>query len=66
MQMLLKSTTRTSAWFLGIMLLLGTQAFAGEFPDEWFIRDGNRPASLKNIEGKPAPELQPAPYHPRR
>jgi thiol-disulfide isomerase/thioredoxin len=58
MHTLLKSTIRTSAWFFGIMLLLGTQAFAGEFPDEWFIRDGNRPASLKNIEGKPAPELQ--------
>ena len=43
------------------LAVLGTMAFAAsadEFPDEWFIRGSERPAALKQVEGKPAPELR--------
>ncbi|MAD78222.1 MAG: hypothetical protein CMJ51_02495 [Planctomycetaceae bacterium] len=44
-----------------VLAVLGTMASAAsadEFPDEWFIRGSERPAALKQVEGKPAPELR--------
>jgi len=40
--------------------LLASSALAAppSFPDEWFFEGTNRPAPLKALEGKPAPELE--------
>ncbi len=41
-----------------IVLAAASAALAGDtIPDEWFFDGANRPASLKALEGKPAPEL---------
>lgn len=38
--------------------LSSTSADDKSIPDEWFFDGANRPAPLKELEGKPAPELQ--------
>ncbi len=50
-----RALLRAVAYFLA---LTGTVANAGpEIPNDWFFEGANRPASLKALEGKPAPEL---------
>ncbi len=42
-------------WVLGIARIACGDG--SKFPDEWFFEGANRPAVLKALEGKPAPEL---------
>ncbi|MCH2133761.1 MAG: TlpA family protein disulfide reductase [Phycisphaerales bacterium] len=51
-------TTPTLAFRILAFLLAASVCSAGEFPDEFFFSGANRPASLKALEGKPAPELE--------
>jgi cytochrome c biogenesis protein CcmG/thiol:disulfide interchange protein DsbE len=36
------------------------QAVAADIPDDWFFDGANRPKPLKELEGKPAPDLDPS------
>ncbi|MEY3027274.1 MAG: Thiol-disulfide oxidoreductase ResA [Planctomycetota bacterium] len=53
---------RTLALAAGALLatLVATAALAAppKIPDDWFFDGANRPAPLKQLEGKPAPELE--------
>jgi thiol-disulfide isomerase/thioredoxin len=42
----------------GLFALAATSVHAGDFPDDYFYSGADRPAALRAIEGKPAPELQ--------
>ena len=43
---------------LAALLAASALAAPPSFPDEWFFEGTNRPAPLKALEGKPAPELE--------
>ena len=49
---------RTICCALAVLGGLTSATVAEEFPAEWFIRGAERPQALKQVEGKPAPELQ--------
>ncbi len=41
-----------------ITVAAGTHSAPPTIPNDWFFSGENRPAQLKNLEGKPAPELE--------
>ena len=49
-----------AAWILTVALGIAPAPLAAPpaVPDAWFFEGANRPAALKQLEGKPAPELQ--------
>jgi len=56
---MIRSTLLTLILALAPASVVGTAHGADRFPDEWFFEGANRPAALRDLEGKPAPELAP-------
>lgn len=49
---------RSLAALVSLCCVLAAHAAPPAIPDDWFFDGANRPAPLKSLEGKPAPELE--------
>lgn len=50
-------TTCALVGLTATMAITATAHAGGDIPDAWFFEGANRPKALRNLEGKPAPEL---------